>query len=70
MIKDCETIDKHLHVEKSVALMQSQWMVIVVASTRLIFEFFQMFMVSCLFSLLSFISFHLFVLCGIDIEIF
>ena len=45
VIEHCETIQKHLHVEKSGALLQSQWMVIIVAATRLLFELFQMFMV-------------------------
>ena len=46
VIEHCETIQKNLHVEKSAALLQSQWTVIIVASTRLLFELFQMFMVS------------------------
>ena len=45
VIEHCETIQKNLHVEKSGAILQSQWTVIIVASTRLLFEIFQMFMV-------------------------
>ena len=64
VIEHCETIQKNLHVEKSAALLQSQWTVIIVASTRLLFELFQMFMVS--FYFLN-ISFHICAVCDDEI---